>query len=73
MPTEARIVDNATKGFLADLAFADVLMPVHARAEVGLGIVQVEGEDLLQPDHRAHLSDGRIPALGGPDVEAGGE
>ena len=47
MVLESRVVDNMTEGFLPDPAFADVLVPIHPRAEVGLGIIQVERENLL--------------------------
>ena len=48
MILESRVVDNMAEGFLPNLPLPDVLVPVHPRAEVGLGVVQVESENLLQ-------------------------
>ena len=55
---------------LPDLPLPDVLVPVHPRAEVGLGVIQVERQNLLQSDQRSDLTDRRIPALGCADVVA---
>ena len=41
------------EGFLPDLPLPDVLVPVHPRAEVGLGVVQVENEVCFTPTSEA--------------------
>ena len=63
MSSEPGIVDDLPEGLLADLSLADVRVTIYARAETSLRIVQVEGEDLLQPDERFDLTDGRIPTF----------
>ena len=65
------IIDDVPECFLPELALADVLVPVHARAEIGLGVVQVESKHLFQPNQRTDFTDGGIPALGRADVVAG--
>ena len=45
-----QIVHNMTERLLPDLPLSDVLMPIHARAEVRFGIVEMEGENFLFPD-----------------------
>jgi len=33
----------------AHLAFSDSLVPIHARTEIGFGIIEMEGENSLRP------------------------
>ena len=73
MLLEPPVVDDVPKGLLPDFALADVLVPIHARAQVGLGVVQMECEDLLEPNQRGDFTDRGIPAFGCSDVVAGGE
>ena len=47
---ESLVVQQKTKRFDADLAIADVLMPVDARAERLLRVVEVEGADVVDAD-----------------------
>jgi hypothetical protein len=47
MLLESPIVDNMPECFLPDLALPDVLVAIYPRAQIGLGVVEVEGENLL--------------------------
>src|SRR5581483_8293792 len=60
---EARIVHDVPERLASDLSLADVRMAIHARAEIGFGIVQVKSEDLLHADERTQLANRRVPAL----------
>src|ERR1017187_1155607 len=51
MVLESRVGDDMTECLLADSALPVVLVPVHTRAELGLGVIQVEGKNLLQSNH----------------------
>jgi hypothetical protein len=44
------VVDDMAECFLANLPLADVVVAVHPRAEIGLGVVEVESQNLLQAD-----------------------
>jgi hypothetical protein len=51
------VVEDMAECFLANLPLADAVVAVHPRAEIGLGVVQMEGHNLLQPDQRSGLTD----------------
>jgi hypothetical protein len=70
---EPGIIHNVTKGLAANPALSDMLVPIHARAKVGLRIVEVKGDDLLKPDERFDFLDGRVPPFGGSDIEPRGK
>src|SRR5688572_30579388 len=52
---ETRVVHDVPKSLFADLALADVLVPIDARAEVRLRIVQVQSKHLVETDQRVDL------------------
>ena len=45
---KTRVVDEVPEGFAPDFSLADAGMAIHSRAEVGLGIVEVNGQNLVQ-------------------------
>src|SRR5438105_2649537 len=46
MVLESRVVHDVAKCFAANLSLADVFVPVHARVQVSLGIIEVKREHL---------------------------
>ena len=70
---QAGIVDDVAEADHPDLAFADVFMAVDARTEVGPGIVQVKGDDLLEADEVVDFLQGCVPTFGRANVVSGGE
>src|ERR1035441_9612037 len=56
MVLESRVVDDMAECLLPDLAFPDVLVAVHTRAEIGLGVIQVEGKNLDRKSTRLNSS-----------------
>src|SRR2546421_10422491 len=54
---ESLVIQQKTKRFYADLAIADVLMPVDARAERLLRIVEVKRADVFEADVRCERVD----------------
>ena len=73
MTFEARIVDRRAKTFDPDFALPDMRVPVDLRAEVGFGVVEVKGDDLIEPDERIELVHCVVPTFGRADIVAGGE
>lgn len=73
MVYEARIVDDVAEGFLADFALADARVTIYARAQIGLGIVQMKREDLFHANQLVQFPDRLGPAVGRAEVMAGGE
>src|SRR5262245_5303530 len=73
MHFEARIVDDMAEGFFADFAEANAGVTIDARAEISFGIVDVEGEDLVEADEFFDLADGVVPAFLGAQIESGFE
>src|SRR4051812_37782101 len=73
MRFKSRIIDDVTKRFLADFSLADAGVAIDARAEIRFRIVQVERQDLIEPNEFFDLTDGVIPAFGGAQIEAGFE
>jgi hypothetical protein len=63
----------------ADMAFADVLVPVHVRVELGLAVVQMNGLELVAADvvveclHRGAVVFGRFEGITGGENMAGVE
>jgi hypothetical protein len=49
---KSRVIDDVSKGFLANLPIPYVGMPIDTRLKVCLGIVQVERKDLLNANQR---------------------
>jgi hypothetical protein len=70
---EARIVDDVSEGLTSDFALADACMAIDPGAEVGFGVVQVEGEDLVEADEPFDLVDGEVPTGGGSYIVTGGK
>ena len=54
---EARVVEEESEGFDADLAVADVLVAVDARAERLLRVVEMKGADVGDADVRVESVD----------------
>src|SRR6185503_20678642 len=54
---EARVVEQVAKRFQPDLALADVLVAIDARAEGLLRVVQMKRADVLQADVLLHVVD----------------
>src|ERR1051326_7252953 len=70
---EARVVEDEAEGVDADFSLADVLMPVDARAERLLRVVEVERADLADAGVAVDLVDDALPSVARADVVAGGE
>jgi hypothetical protein len=68
---EAGVVEDVAERFFADFALADAGVAVDAGVEVGFGIVEVEGEDLLKANLFFDLANGVVPAAFGAEVETG--
>ncbi len=51
---EAFVVHQQTKAFQTDRSFADMLATVHMRAESFLGIVHMERNKPVEPDHASN-------------------
>jgi len=58
--TKQRVVQDAGEGFPADVAAADVLMAVEARAERNLGIVAVNDADVFEAEGGAGCGEGSV-------------
>src|SRR5713226_7719714 len=71
--SKASIVDDVTKSLAADFSLANPGVTIHARAEVGFGIVEMKGEDAVQANQCIDFRDGGVPPFGRADVVAGGE
>lgn len=70
---EAGVVDDVPEGGAPEFALADAGVAVDAGAEGGGGVIQVEGEDLVEADRGLDFFEGLFPAGGGTEVIAGGE
>ena len=70
---EAWVIHDVPERFPANLSLADVFMTIHARAEIGFGIVQVKREDLLQSNQVIDFLDGGVPTLLRANVVTGGK
>ena len=70
---EARIVDDVSEGLTSDFPLADASVAIDAGAEVGFGIVEMKGEDLVEADETFELVDGMVPTGWGANLMAGGE
>src|SRR5256885_4065168 len=71
MVFEAGIVDNVSEACFSDFPVPNMSVPIHARAEAGLRIVQMEGHNLLQPNQGSDFPNGRVPTFAWADVIAG--
>src|SRR5256885_4362452 len=70
---ESLVIDQVAEGNRADLALADVLVPVDPGSERFHRIVEVEGVDGFDPQHLVESFESRCQAFRGGDVVAGGE
>ena len=70
---EARMIQDAREGLLADVAAADVLVAVEAGGEGGFRIVDVDYADVFEADRGVGFIEGAVEAFGGADFEAGGQ
>src|SRR3954451_4649400 len=70
---EARVVQQEAKGLDADLAVADVLMPVDARAERLLRIVEMKRADIFDSDMRFERIDRPLVFVAIADLVSRGE
>lgn len=70
---ETGIVDDVSEGGSSNSALPNTGMAIDARAKIGFGIVEMEGQDLVQPDESFDLLNGVIPTRGRTDVMAGSE
>ena len=68
---EPWVVDDVAEGFAADFALADAGVAIDAGAEIGFGVVEVEGEDLVEADEGIDFRDGGLPTLGSADIVSG--
>src|SRR5689334_23194321 len=57
----------------SDFPLADSGVTIHAGTELGFGVIQMEGDDLLNADQSIDFADGRIPSLGRSNVVASGK
>jgi hypothetical protein len=73
MRPEPRVIDDQAEGLAPDLSLSDMGVPIHVRAELGLGIVQVKGKNLLQANGGFEFSQGGVPAFGRADVVTSGQ
>ena len=71
--TKERMIQEARKGFLADVAAADVLMAVNACAQRGLGIVAVDDRHIVQTEGGVSLGECAVEAFGRANLKARGE
>ena len=71
--TEARVVQQKTKRVDADLALADVLMPVDARSERFLRIVEMKRANVLDPDVRRERINGPLVVVAVAELVSRGE
>ena len=68
-----RIIEQKPKTFQADPALADVLVPVNARAQLALAVVNVNRFDQLESHYAAELADRRLVVLLRRERIAGGK
>jgi len=64
------MIQDATECFEADLPFADVLVPIDAGAERGLGVIYVNDKDAVEPNDSIDIEHGAGEALLGVDIPA---
>src|SRR3954466_8958777 len=62
MILKSGIIYNMSESFLADFSFADSFVTIDARAEIGLGIIQMKCSDLFQTDQSFKLVHDAVPA-----------
>ena len=55
---ETHVIQEPAEGFEAELAFADVLVPVHAAAKLLLAVVEMQCPDALETDGLVDPADG---------------
>ena len=67
------MIQDAAEGFEPDLSFADVVVPVDARAERGFRIVYVNHEHPVESDGAIDLLQPAFQPSLGANVPAGGE
>jgi len=73
MVLKPRIVDDMAEALEADFSFSDVSMAVHARTEIGFGIVQMKSNHLPQTEEGVYFADNRVPSFARADVVTGRE
>ena len=68
-----RMIQDARKGLPANLAAADVLVTITARAQRGFGIIAVHDADVFQAEGGIGFRERAVETLGRADFESGGE
>jgi len=65
---EARVIDEETESFQADLPSANMGMTVHATPQFALRVIQVDAFDVVEADDTIELSHGLFVGLPAPDL-----
>src|SRR5215510_7263857 len=67
------VIEQQAKRLQAEKSFADVLVPVYSAPQILLGIVEMKGDEQVQPDGLVELGKGSLIVICRAQVIAGGK